>query len=48
MEEKEMTLERLFNMYDTEGFYVNMNFYKKTGVIVLGIEEKEEKREEEC
>lgn len=48
MEEKDMTLERLYEMYDNDGYYVNMDFYRKTGIVVFGIEEKNEKENEEC
>ena len=45
MNELEFTIEKLYELYETQGFYVNTKFYKKTGEVGFGIEEK---REEEC
>ncbi len=48
MEEKDMTLERLYEMYDNDGYYVDMERFKETGVVTLKFEEKNEKENEEC
>lgn len=39
------TIEKLYELYENKGFYVNMKFYKKTGEVGFGIEEEEN---EEC